>query len=94
MAGPPAVRGSIAADEIVLPIVDMYLDDGKLWFVAHVKGPVLDVHAADYVVYDRSGGVFIRAIGIGGLSWSRVHAGDTLTLITPVRFTEQLAFGK
>jgi hypothetical protein len=86
----PELKGSLAVNEIVVPIVDLYLDEGKLWFVAHITGPVPAVSASGYVVFDRSGGVFFRADGIP-LKWKRVRAGDTLTVIAPLSITGRTA---
>jgi len=88
-----AVKGSIVVDEIILPITDMYLDDGQLWFVAHADGPLPAVETADYVICDRSGGVFARAIGVGGVSWRAVGEHGALHVLVPLSLAGRLAFG-
>lgn len=89
-----AVKGSIIVDEIILPIIDMYLCDGKLWLVARVTGPVPDVCSADYVVCGRDGKVFVKARGVDGVSWSRIRDGVTLVVVVPLELAGGVAYGK
>lgn len=86
-------KGSIVIDELIIPIVDIYLDRGQFWVVAHVVGPVPDVDTRDYVINGRDGRTVVRAVGIGGLRWSRIKAGHTLTVVAPISFEGCTAAG-
>lgn len=86
-------KGSIVVDELIIPITDIYLDRGQIWVVATVAGPVPDVDTRDYVINGRDGKTVVRALGISGLRWSRVLAGDSLTVVAPVSFTDRMAAG-
>jgi hypothetical protein len=77
-------KGTIVVDEQLVPITDIYLDGGKMVVVGTVVGPFPAVDTHDYVIMDRSGGEYIRGIGITGLTWGPIPAGDVLTVIVPL----------
>jgi hypothetical protein len=91
MSGP--ARGSVVVDELVVPIVDMWLADGMLVFAAEVWGPVRAVSTGDYRLHDRDGGLVFRAYGISGLTWPEVPAGSRLVVTCEVSIRGKTAHG-
>lgn len=87
------MKGTIVVDEIIVPIVDMYLDQGLIWFVAEVNGPVPAVDSNDYVVNDRSGATVFQGTGITGLKWDQVPAGSRLWVCASVVVRDREAIG-
>ncbi len=72
-------KGSIVVDELILPIVDIYLEDEKFWVTAQVTGPVPAMRTGLFVVCDRLGGVVWRSQGAADrIQWSAVKDGVTL----------------
>lgn len=49
------MKGSIVADEQIFPIVDIYLDGGRIWFIGQVEGAVRGVDTVGFKIFDRSG---------------------------------------
>ena len=87
-------KGSIVVDELIVPIVDMYLDHGLIVVTAEVCGPIRAVDAKDYAVHDRQGGLLVRAVGVGGLKWRELRCrSDTLTVVVRLAFIDKLAAG-
>lgn len=79
-------------DEIVLPIVDIYLSNGCVIFVGRAHGSFPAVKQRGFVIHDREGGVFCRGSEIGGLSWGRVTSGS-LEVHVPVSLGGKVAIG-
>ena len=97
-AGGPRVvtglaRGSITIDELVVPVIDMWLADGLLVLLAAVDGPVRAVDTRDYRVHDRSGGLVFWAHAVGGLVWPAVPSGMRLVVECPVEIAGKTAQG-
>jgi len=84
-------KGAILVDERLIPITDIYLDHGLMVVVGHVVGPFPAVDTRDYVIMDRSGGEYVRGLGVSGLRWDAIAAGDVLTVIVPLQATEKIA---
>ena len=82
-------KGSIVVDELIVPIVDMYLDHGQIVLVAAITGPIRAVDTSDYVVLDRSGAAVYRSQGRNRVTWGRKEAGSGVT-ITASLAVEQL----
>ncbi len=79
-------KGSIVVGELILPVVDIYLDDGRIWVAAQVTGPVPAVSTGSYVVCDRNGEVVYRSQGDAGrISWPAMCAGPTLRVTAALR---------
>jgi hypothetical protein len=86
-----SVKGAILVDERLIPIIDIYLDHGAMVIVGQVLGPFPAVDTHDYVIMDRSGGEYVRGVGISGLRWGPIAAGDGLTVVVPLQATEKIA---
>lgn len=81
-------KGTIVVDELILPIVDIYLDGGRIWITAEVLAPVPAVDTGTYVVCDRSGAVVYRSQGEASrITWPEMTGCLTL------RITAALAIG-
>lgn len=85
-------EGSIVIDELIFPIVDMRLDDGTLWVVAEVRGPIRAGDSADYAVHGRDGKPVWYSQGNVRFSWPAMRAGTRLRVslqldieVTPAR---------
>jgi hypothetical protein len=87
------VKGTIVVDEIIVPITDIYLDNGVINLVAEVSGPMPAVDTRNYVVNDRRGVTIFRGVGISGLKWRKLGAGERLTVIAPVQIMGREAVG-
>jgi len=86
-------RGAIAVDEIIVPIVDIFLDDLKIWIVATAPGPIPAVSTTAYTVHDRQGRVVFRGCEIGGLVWNEVTLGHWLSVELPIVVVDRIAVG-
>lgn len=86
------MKGSIIVDEVIIPIVDIYVDDGKFVITAETWGPVRAVTAESYVVCDRRGSVVYRTgPGMRGLAWEAIRAGGLLTVTVALSLEGQFA---
>ena len=86
-------RGAISVDEIIVPIVDIFLDDLKIWIIATAPGPIPAVNTSNYTVHDRQGRTVFRGVEIGGLTWDAVTLGHWLSVELPIVVTDRLAVG-
>jgi hypothetical protein len=83
--------GSIVVDELIIPIVDIHLADGKINFVGRAYGSFPATRARAYTVHGRDGRVIYRTTpGIGGLTWKRVVDG-VLYVYAPFEVTGHTA---
>lgn len=87
-------RGSIVVDEVIVPITDMWLDDGMIHFEGRVTGPVPDVDTRDYVVTDRSGRVVFVARGVHRLRWAGIGPGRSVVVQAALVVLDQEAVGR
>lgn len=86
MTPTPLVRGTVVVDELVIPIVDVYLDRGLIYVVAETRGPLPAGRDVAYRVHGRDGQlVYATAPGITGLNWDPVPAGTRLTVVCPLQ---------
>lgn len=75
-------KGAVLVDELILPVVDIYLDDGEINLVAELRGPVRAFASDSYAVTDRSGAVVYRSAGKPGrIDFSETKEGDTVRFI-------------
>ena len=73
--------GSIVVDEQIVPIVELRLDKGALWLIAHVRGPVPAVDTLNYIVVGRDGRQVWHGTAIGQpIRWPVVYALDELSV--------------
>lgn len=87
------MKGTIVVDEIIVPISDIYLANGVINLVATVSGPMPAVDTRNYVVNDRQGVTVYRGVGVAGLKWRKLDAGERLTVIAPVQIMGREAVG-
>jgi hypothetical protein len=85
------MKGTIVVDEIIVPIVDIYLDKGCIFVEGQRGGPVRAVNGAGYTVHDRCGVVVYRVDHDPALRWHKVYRGATLTVVVPLGVIDRTA---
>jgi hypothetical protein len=73
------VKGAILIDELVMPIVEIYIEDGAFVMVAEIVGPVPAGASTSYAIHGRDGREVYVSVG-PMLSWPEITAGMSLTL--------------
>lgn len=75
-------RGTIVVDELILPITDTYLERGRIYVTALVRGPIRDVNTIGYVVYGRDGEQVWSGVnknnGGAPIVWSNIGPGTSV----------------
>jgi hypothetical protein len=78
--------GAVVADEFVLPVREVRLEDGAFVIYAVVIGPSRAVSATSYTVHDDRGTVVFRSDTTSSpLEWGPVAPGDLMTLVVTIR---------
>lgn len=74
--------GTIVVDELILPVIDLYLARGRIYVTALVKGPIRDVNTVGYVVYGRDGEQVWSGVnkhnGGAPIVWSNIGPGTSV----------------
>lgn len=86
-------KGSLVFDEVIVPLVDIYLADGQVWFVGRTTGPVPAVHTTTYTIHDREGGIVVRVVN-ADVHWDDVETHSTLAVVVPLAIRFGTAAGK
>lgn len=77
--------GSLVADEVIVPVVDLYLDRGSFVCIAQVRAPLPAVDTRDYVLHDRTGRAVYRSQGVHRLAWPALHHDEMLMIHAELR---------
>jgi hypothetical protein len=87
-----AANGSLVVNEIILPLRDIRVRDGMIWFVASKSGPLPATRAKFWVVIDEQGAVVVRCNA--PIEWGEVTDGVTVTVPLAINGHEAEAGGK
>lgn len=82
-AAPPL--GALVVDELIIPVVDVYLGSGAFITTAHLYGPIRAGDSTDYVLMDRAGRTVYRSAGRNRLFWPALPEGAQLMVTTEMQ---------
>lgn len=77
--------GSLVVDEVIVPVVDLYLDHGAFVTISRLHGPLPAVDTRDYVLHDRAGRAVFRSQGHHRLAWPAMPEGGEVFITCEVR---------